>query len=332
MKKLIKNIRYLYLVLGVAVVIFLTQCGLDPFTIEMPASGDAGKVVTFTLKGSTMSRIDNTQANPTYATKLLIGIMVPKSWNARQNTVVAFTSPKGNETMVLIPDAEIEPLSGQTWPIAAKNKLGIGPNLFDDFEWIIYRSNAVYTFKNNEDIKFDVKVNCKLGPENMVTKLGFYMGSSRENLNPSNTDYNKIAFSNQFEVKNGEGDLIDFINPQLSKIEPVRSIDNDIVTLTFDAGVTNTALSNTDDLYLCAKAFDQTDAVIAETCEQTTRTKLTALGGKRYRIDLWARGFFNVPSGATISRIEYYYTNSSGTVKVGYGNTADPFKFTFKCQ
>lgn len=331
-KKLIKNIRYLYLVLAVAVVVFLTQCGLTAFVIEMPNSGNANQVTTFLLHGGTESRIDNNSADPSYSTRLLIGIMVPKSWAARQNAVVSFTSPKGNETMTLIPNSEIEPVSGLNWHDAAKKRFGIGPNLVDDFEWLVYRSNRVYTFVNNEDIKIDVKVDCKLGAENMLVKLGFFMGSSRENLRPEDTDYTKFAFTNQFEVKNGTGDLIDFVNPQLSKIEPVKSLDNDIITLTFDAGVTNTSLSNTNDLYLCAKAYSQTNALVGEVCEQTAKTKLSSLGGKRFRIDLWPKGFFNVPAGTTISRIEYYYTDATGNLKVGYGNTAEPFKFSFVCQ
>jgi len=332
MKRLIKNARYLYLLIGVAVVIFLTQCGLNPFSIEMAASGNANEVSTFLLHGSTMSRIDNNQANPTYATRLLVGIMVPKSWNAKQQAVVSFTSPKGDETMTLIPDSEIEPVSGQNWSAAAKKRFGIGPNLVDDFEWLIYRSTKVYTFVNNEDINFDVKVSCKLGPENMLVKLGFYIGSSRENLRPDDTDYTKFAFSNQFEVVNGTGEVIDFINPQLSKIEPVKSLDNDIVTFTFDSGVTSTSLSDTDDIYLCATAYDATNVVIAESCERTAKNKLNALGGKKYRIDAWPRGLFNIAPGVAISRIEYYYTDVTGTKRVGYGNTADPFRFTFSCN
>jgi hypothetical protein len=332
MKKIIKNIPYLYLVLGIAVVIFLTQCGLNAFTITMPASGNANDVVVFELNGSTDSRIDTRDPDPTYSTRLLIGVMVPKSWNAKQNTKVSFTTQKGNETMTLIPDSEIEPASGLNWQDAAKKRFGIGPNLFDDFEWVVYRSSRVYTFTNNDNVDIKVKIECKLGPENIVAKLGFFIGSSKENLRPADTDYTKFAFSNQFEVKNGTGDLIDFVNPQLSKIEPVKSLDNDIVTFTFDSGVTNTSLSNTDELYLCAKAFDQNNIMIGQICEQTAKTKLNVLGGKRYRLDLWPRGFFNIAATATIARIEYYYTDATGTIKVGYGNTADPFKFTFKCQ
>lgn len=328
MKKIIKKLPYLYLLLGVAVVIFLTRCGLNAFTIEMASTGNANQVSTFILHGSTQANVDGAP----YVTRLLIGVMVPKSWNARQNAVVSFTSPKGDETMTLIPNTEIEPVSGLNWSSAAKKRFGIGTNLVDDFEWVIYRSNKVYTFLNGENINIDVKIDCKLGPENLIAKLGFYMGSSRENLRPEDTDYTKFAFSNQFEVKNGVGDVIDFVNPQLSKIEPVKSLDNDIITFSFDAGVTNTSLSNTDNIYLCAKAFNASGSIVGEVCEQTAKTKLAPLGGKRYRIDLWPRGFFNVAEGTVISRIEYHFTDATGTNRVGYGNTADPFKFTFTCQ
>ncbi|WP_256010402.1 DUF4961 domain-containing protein [Desertivirga xinjiangensis] len=333
MKYLIENIRYLYLLLGIAVVIFLIQCGLNAFTIEMPDSGNANEVAVFKLHGSTESVIDNSAPDPTYSTRLLVGIMVPKSWNARQNAVLSFKSGKGDEAnMVLIPDSEVEPASGLNWSNAAKRRFGIGPNLFDDFEWLVYRSNNVYVFRNDDDINIDVTISCKLGPENMIAKLGFFLGSSKENLRPEDTDYTKFAFSDQFEVKNGTGEVIDFVNPQLSKIEPVKSLDNDIVTFTFDSGVTHTALSNTDDLYLCAKAYGENNTVISEVCEQTARTRLSALGGKRYRLDLWPKGFFDVPSDVIISRIEYHYTDVTGNIKVGFANTADPFKFTFICR
>jgi hypothetical protein len=321
------DIKFLYLILALATVVFLAECGLKALTVDVPASGNANEAVTFTLHCGAEPRIQS----GTYTTNLLVGIMVPRNWNARASTVVNFTSPKGNGVMSRIPDSEVEPASGLSWPDAAKKRFGIGPNLIDDFEWIIYRSTSAYTFSNNEDIDFDVKVTTKLGSENMFLKLGFYVGSSKENLRSDDVDYTKFAFSNLFEVKNGIGDLVDLVNPQLSKVEPVKSTDNDIMTFTFDSGVINTNLNNIDNIYLCAKAFDANGGV-TDVCEQTAKTKLTAIGGKRYRIDFWPRAFFNVGAGKTLTRIEYYFTDATGTKKVGYGNTADPFKFTFKCQ
>ena len=154
MNKITKNIRYLYLVLGVAVVIFLTRCGLNAFTIEMATSGNANQVSTFILHGSTLSQIDNSDPDPTYTTRLLVGLMVPKSWNAKQNTVVSFTSQKGNETMTLIPNSEIEPASGLNWQEAAKRRFGIGPNLFDDFEWVVRLYHPIFIGTWIDTIRF----------------------------------------------------------------------------------------------------------------------------------------------------------------------------------
>lgn len=329
MKKRFKVLKFLKFVLALAVVVFLAHCGLTQLTVTVPPTANANEVVVFEMHSGAEPRI----VEPgTYTTQLLAGIMVPKGWNARQNAVVSFTSPKGSGVMRIIPDSEVEPRSGLSWHQAAKNMFGIGPNLVDDFEWIIYRSTQAYTFVNNEDISFDVKVEAKMGPENMLVKLGFYVGSFIESLRPEDTDYKKFTFSEEFEVVNGEGDLIDFVNPQLSKIEPVKSSDNDIVTFTFDAGVTNTLLENTDDVYLCAKGYDAEGKMVAEVCEQTEKTKLKPTGGKKFQLDTWPRALFELPGGVSLSRIEYYYTDATGTNRVGYGNTSDPFPFTFECD
>ncbi|MCS2387220.1 DUF4961 domain-containing protein [Bacteroides thetaiotaomicron] len=36
----------------------------------------------------------------------------------------------------------------------------------------------------------------------------------------------------------------------------------------------------------------------------------------RYNVTLWPGGFFNIPDGETISRIEYIFTNEDGTVSI----------------
>ncbi len=331
MKKYIQNIRYSYLGLGLIILIFIAaDCGIDDITLTVPASGNANEVSTFIIHSGAKPRIEG-EGN-SHTTQLVTGIMVPKSWNARQNGTVSFTSPKGGGVMMIIPDSEAEASSGLSWHEAAKRMFGIGTNLIDDFEWIVYRSTQTYTFVNNEDINFDIKFDIKLGPENMLVKLGFYVGSSVQNLRADDQDYKRFAFSDAFEVQNGEGDLIDFVNPQLSKIEPVKSSDNDILTFTFDSGVTSTVLDNTTDIYVCAKGYDKDGQMVAEICEQNERTKLKSIGGKRFRLDTWPKALFNLSNAISLSRIEYYYTDATGANRVGYGNTSDPFPFTFKCE
>ena len=328
MKKPFQNLLYLYILFGL-VLTLLVQCGLKSLTVTVPEQGTAGERMVFTMHSGAEPRIEG---SGTYTTQLVAGIMVPKGWNARKNAVLTYSSPKGNGTLRVIPDSEIEPVSGMNWHQAAKKMFGIGPNLVDDFEWIIYRSTQSYTFVNNEDIDFNVKVECNLGSENMIMRLGFYVGSSIENLRGEDTDYKKFTFSNVFEVTGGEGDIIDFVNPQLGTVQPVKSLDNDIITLNFNAGVTSTVLDNIEDVYLRVRAFDAKDQLIGEVNRSDNQTKLQAIGGKRFLIDIWPRGFFHAEKGTQITRLEYFFTDQSGTKVVGYGNTDDPFKYTFRCD
>jgi len=329
MKKATRTLLYIYLAVGLFVTLFMVHCGLTALTVTVPEQATVNERVTFVMHSGAEPRIEEPG---TYTTQLLAGIMVPKSWNARENAVLTFTSPKGNGVMRMIPDAEIEPVSGLSWHQAAKKMFGIGPNLVDDFEWIVYRSTQSYTFRNNEDIGFDVKVECNVGAENMLVRLGFYVGSSIENLRPEDTDYKKVAFSQVFEVTGGEGDLIDFVNPQLATVQPVRTLDNDIITLTFDAGVTHTVLDNQEDVYVTIRCFNEDGLLIDEINEQTDKTRLRSIGGKKFLLDFWPRGYFNVERGQRIARLEYFYTDASGTLRVGYGNTEEPFSYTFRCQ
>lgn len=329
MKKNTHYSTYIYWAMGLFLAIFLAQCGLKAISVVVPTAAKANQRVTFTMHCGAEPRI---QGGGSYSTQLVAGIMVPKGWNARKNLTMSFTSPKGNGTMRIIPDSELEPVSGLSWHQAAKKMFGIGPNLVDDMEWIVFRSTQAYSFVNNEDIDFTVKAECNVGTENMLVSLGFYIGSSIENLRPEDTDYKKFTFSNAFEVTDGEGDLIDFINPQLGTVQPVKSLDNDIITLTFDGGVTNTVLDHESAIYLHVRAMDESGKLIAEIRKQTADTKLTDIGGKKYLIDIWPRGFFKVDKDRHIARLEYFYTDITGTKSVGYGNTDEPFKYTFRCE
>src|SRR5690606_26453509 len=284
MKPVTRTLVYLYLVIGLGTTLFLVHCGLTALTVTVPERANVNERVTFVMHSGAEPRIEEPG---TYTTQLLAGIMVPKSWNAREQAVLTYTSPKGNGTLRMIPDSEIEPVSGVSWHQAAKNMFGIGPNLVDDFEWIIYRSAQSYTFSNNEDIDFDVQVACNVGDENMIVRLGFYVGSSIENLRPEDDQYKKFTFSDVFEVTGGEGDVQDFVNPQLGTIQPVRSLDNDIITLVFNGGVMNTALDGLNEVYLHAYAFDDDGQLIGEVVERNDKTKMSSIGGRQFRIDIW---------------------------------------------
>ncbi|HEY4788471.1 MAG TPA: DUF4961 domain-containing protein [Bacteroidales bacterium] len=327
MKKLYKiNIKNILLYSGLAVIIFLIQCALVLNGVDVPSQVNANDTATFVMHCGVQPRI----TSGTYTTKLIIGFLAPKGWNAGKNTIVSFTSPIGGETLSVIPAGQTEKYGNKEWPQALKDRYGIGGNLVDDVEWVVFQSAQAYTLNNNQDFNFDVVIKSKVSSENMYVKLGFYYGTSQEGVS-QDADYNKSYFTPScFAVVNGEGDLVDYCNPQLATVTPVSSLDNDIISITYDNSMFTTGLSNTEDIYFCGKAIT-TDGEELNVCEQTSKTKFTSIGGQKFRLDLWPRGFFNVDKTKSLAKIEYYFTDASGTVKVGYSNTSDPCKYTFKC-
>lgn len=328
MKKILKiNSRRIFIYSFLVVIMLMIQCGLVMNGVDVPDHGVANEPITFVMHCGIQPRIQNGD----YTTKLVIGFLVPKSWHAAENTTVSFTSPIGSSPMSVIPASQLEPNTNLPWSQACMQVLGAGGNLVPSgMEWVVFESRDAYTVVNNEDFNFDVTITSKCGPNNMLFKLGFYYGDSKESLS-GDANYTKTFFSNCFSVINGAGNIVDYCHPQLSTVSPATSLDNDIITLGFNNGIDTTVLSNTGNIYLCAKAFtDNGDSL--SVCEETDKTKLTAIGGEQYRIDLWPRGFFNVPDNETITRLEYYFTDASGTMRVGNNNTDQPFRYIFSCQ
>ena len=173
-----------------------------------------------------------------------------------------------------------------------------------------------------------MSINIKTSPDNLSFKLGYCVAHSTDGL--SGSDRYGSYFPGCFQV-NGTGDLIDFCNPQLSSIDPRTSLENDIVTVTFDGGVTSTALDNASQVYMCMTGLLTTgDSVTV--CSQTDATKMKPLGLNKWQRDFWPRKFFNLADNQHLSGLRYYFTDANGNNKVGYGGLSDPFTYTFKCQ
>lgn len=323
------DIKKVLIYCGVAVVFFLGAC-MYLRSVTIPDHGTANQVSTFTMHCFLHPVITGTG---TEVDQLVVGFLAPKSWNASQNSQVTYTSPRGNGTMSVMQTGIKEKTTSLDWADAAKQTLGNGGNLVDDVEWVIFLADNPITAVNQDTFAYDVAINVKLGPDNMLVKLGFFNAILQYGFSPpfGTNPYYATYFSDCFSVTGGEGNIVDFCNPQLSAVSPRSSLDNDFITLTYDNGLLPTALSNENSIYLCGTAY-ATDGTSYSVCEQTSKTMLNPLGGKKYRIDLWPRGFFNVGNDKTLDRIEYYYTDATGTIKVGYANTSSPFIYSFICK
>ena len=304
--------------------IFLISCSLTIDSIIQPASINSGDVLSVTLNCKLVTNTGQTS-------KFMVAVLAPKVWNCRQNTNITFTTSisTGAQAMSPVPVGQPAPNgNGLDWPNNLAAKIGNGGNLLNDWEWVAFYSNIAYTVGGNVTIPITVSLKTKTSADNLLFKLGYVVANDYDGL--SSSDRYGSYFPGCFQAL-GTGDLIDFCNPQLATIEPRTSLDNDIITLSFDASVAANQLSNASKVYLCATGL-LTDGTRISKCAQTSATQMTALGLGRYRKDLWPRGFFGLTDKQQLKSLEYFFTDESGSLKVGYGGGAAAFTYTFKCQ
>lgn len=317
-----KNITWK--IIGGLLLLIIVSCSMTIDSVVQPASVNGGDNLPVTLNVTI-------KTNSAQTSNFMVAVLVPKVWKARQNATITFTSDisSGSQPMTVIPVGTAAPQGGGVdWPTLLLNKIGNGGNLIPDYEWVAFYSNSSYSVAGNATIHATVSINIKTSPDNLSFKLGYCVANSTDGL----SDPSRFGsyFPGCFQV-NGTGDLIDFCNPQLSFIDPRTSLDNDIITVTFDGGVTHTALDNASQVYLCMTGVLTTGDSIA-VCTQADATRMTSLGLNKWQKDIWPRKLFNLTDNQHLSGLRYYFTDAGGSNKVGYGGGSAPFTYTFKCQ
>ncbi len=299
--------------------------------VEQPESINAGETFEATLRARVDAAQDRTNV------RFIIGVLVPRSWQAGENTSISYTSNFGNGEFVRIPNSVRAANSGNNlnWPDALKNKFGIGPNLIDDMEWVVFWTREQYNIVNGDKPNIEAHISIRSGEQNMRFKFGYFIASSEDGLNDflgGPGALYKTLFTDCFEVMEGEGEVQDFCNPPQTFVTPFRSTDNDILTLTYDRDILPGELG--DEIYLCASA-ELSDGTVKEFCGREASHRLLPVEGARGRFEItfWPRQFFALETGESIVRLDYFFVNASGSVKVGYANDPeDPFTFTFRCD
>jgi hypothetical protein len=315
----------------IALAIVIACCGEQILSVDQPDTAAVGSVVPITVHISIPTA---SSGGPDY---LVFGILVPKGWKTAQNAVITYAGVQGSGNMTLIPEGTLSKNgNGLTWTADMRKNFGIGGNLIDDMEWVAYQSDKAYSHDNGIEFKGDINIKLKVGADNNNTlvKLGYNITDTGHGFTSDQfgTYYSSLIKS-CFQLTGGSGDIVDFCNPQLTTVNPPKSLDNDIVTLTFDGTVvSDTDLKDAVETYLCATAYTSDGKTIA-VCEQTDKTKMVQIGNtKKYQVTIWPKSFFNLSGTQTITKMEYFITDKTGTKKVGYGNTLAPFVYTFKCS
>ncbi|WP_343671066.1 DUF4961 domain-containing protein [Chitinophaga sp.] len=315
--------------------IVFSFCHIKITKVTIPASAKVGDVVPIQLD------IDES-CNSSGSDRLILGVLMPKGWKGTQNMTATYRSSKGDGSFTMVPlTTPAAHGDGKNWPDYMRATFGIAGNLIDDMEWVVMQSDNPFTYANGDKITGSIYINLKVGADDnpTVVKLAYVVANTSngftsdtyfdEGYGPTAEYYNQYV-GDCFTVTGGSGDLVDFCNPQLTTVSPPKSLDNDLVTISFDSNVIETELSGSDEVYLCATGTTS-DGQTITICEQTTKTLMKAVGGGRYEITLWPRSFFGVSDSQTVTNMTYFITDKTGTKQVGYGNTTAPFTYKFKC-
>ncbi len=288
---------------------------------------NAGEETTFTLN----VRVEPAEAGTNE--RLVVAFLAPNSWNADENTTITYTSnvDDGVQTASLVPEDNLpRNAGGLSWRAAIRNKFGVGPNVLNDMEWVVFWTDNVYDVANGERITATFNVKVKTGPENLRAKLGFLINNTGDGLSGDTARF-KVMYTDCFEVKGGEGAVTDFCELHFNFAQPLASTKNDILTFKFQGDIAENDLVDENEIYLCATAYSLNGNAY-ELCgsDESTRMTKESTFSNTYSLSFWPAGLFNIPSSETLERIEYSFRNQDGSVELKDDNI--PFTYFFKCE
>ena len=328
---------------------------IDEFSVaQMDENGKevfyakANTEATFTLKGHIECHENHSGVN------FVLGFLAPKSWKLAQNGRVTYKCDLADDrnqemSMSVIPDTQLPKWGeGRTWVQCLLSTYGVGPNVLDDMEWVVYQTDITWNIRNNQDPTYQIIVRTKTGRRNLKCKLGFFVNHTDDGFS-GGTDHKKVVFAEEcFEVVGGRGMVIDFCNRHFNRVSPLTALQDDYVTISYqadvDPSVENNPLADTDDIYLQGKAVTTDGKVYyAPPTGAETRMNMQASLGRTFNLTIWPRGFFKVPSDEQIAYVDYYFSNADGSiivnqsvddrVQLGSADRDDePFNLKFECD
>jgi len=318
----------------VALVAVISCCGTTVTEIDQPTSATVGQTIPITLSITYCSQSQSSG-------NLVVALLVPNGWNVSKNLTMTYTSNVGSGKLTQIPSGTLEGQSKLPWPTALKNKFGLAGNYINDMQWIAFQSDKAYAFNT---ISGTVAVNMQLtvgaDNNNSDVNIAYVVAETNDGLADPDT-YGTCASYEYYELKNGPrlsvtggtGSYVDYADPQLSTVDPAKALIDDYIIVTFFGNIEKTVLLNQSQVYLQATAYT-TDGTVYRVYQVTSKNTMTETGAGTniYTLSMWPRQYFNIPSGATLDRIEYVFTDQTGTRIVGNGGTAtSKFIYKFTC-
>ncbi len=290
----------------------------------------AGETATFTVDMEI-----NTEEGKNDS-KLIVAILVPKSWKAASNTTVTYTDniSSGTKLLKIVPET-VQPLSkpGMTWPQALRAQYDFAGNVLEDMEWIAFQSEEVYSVVKDEQLTAKIKFVTKIGPENMRVKLAFFVNHSQDGLGDSK--HYKMQATDCIDIVEGTGEVVDFCELHFNMVQPAYSNKDDIVTFKFQGDIASNALDDAQAIYFYSVAYTDAGKEYPVT-DRTAKTKMMRESeyGRTYSLTCWPADYYGIPENESITWISYFFTNEDGTVWVKSTPTEGteiPFERQFTC-
>lgn len=347
MKKFLKYFAFMAL----ACAAFMTACMyLDSLNVDQPQPDGTmaprikvGETATFVVTGHVDVSGDRDDADI-----LVFAMLAPRSWNIRYNVVPTYRATEAldwddEQTMSVIPNTSSpKNMPGYTWPEALMERFGLGPNRFNDMEWVAWQADVPVWIYNGGHPQYEITIKCKVSDDNLTANLGFFVNDVADGMT-GDDKYYKVAYSDPFTVYGGIGEEIDFSKLRFNTVEPSRALQDDLITFTFSGDAYENDLIEAEAIFFEGTAYTASGAqytVNARNEETLMRRENTFT--HTYTTTLWPMGFFNVPEDETITHIDYVFTNRDGSKvvnkslddKMGGGTPASddiPFTFNLVC-
>jgi len=300
---------------------------------------------TFILRGHIECHEDHNGVN------FIVGFLAPRSWKVADKAQVTYKCDLSEDhdqilTMSVVPATSLPKNgNGRTWVECLNQEYGVGTNVLDDMDWVVFQTDDKFDIINNQFPTYTIYIRVNVGDKNLKFHPGIFVNHTDDGFS-GGTDHKKVLFSPEcFEVIGGTNMTIDYCNDHFNKVSPMSSLQNDYITFTFKGSAGENLLAATTDVYLQGTAYTyEGGQYTVNTRTDKTRMIRENAYSDTYNITLWPVDYFGVPVEETIEHIEYYFCNNDGTIEVTQSdddfvqkgvpipNVKEKFIFRFECE
>lgn len=316
-----KNHRILTLVASLAAfAVLLVSCVFTVEKIVAPENAKAGS----TIEINTRISFYHLQSNQD--TRLIFGVLAPKTWNVRENATITVSTegrPENQHDEAELVDAPMhpvdpsatDPVTGQTWANAFQTLYGSCGN-YGLTEWVIFVTDDVYYVNWCENKTWYADLKILINTPETSDKFFFanaFCGEKDGFMTTSDGDRFSNALVSVVETVDGVG-RNDYTVPPLVSTTPLTFSYEDIFSINFvtKVGDANTPLYGVDKVYLqgVATLASGKEFKVTEKTDATLMKKTSDVDFHKY---IYPRQFFGVPDADEITMIEVWFEDATGT-------------------